>query len=283
MTKILIAADMEGVTGVVHWDHVNTSHPEYARFRRLMTGDVNAAIRGACRAGADEIVVSDGHSFGRNILIEELDSRARLNSGSPSPFVMVQGIQDHVDGVIFVGYHAQIGTPNAVLEHTWSDERVANFWIKGSSDADYRSLGEIGINAALCGHFNIPVIMVSGDQAACDEGCSYLGDIETAVVKWAAGRMSAECLPPAVSQERIEQAAFRAVSRLCLERDLEQGYKPLIISLPVALAVDFVQSEMADKAAIMPGARREGRRVEYVASDMPTAHRAFRTMLALAR
>lgn len=117
--KILIAADMEGITGVVCWDHVNPNHAEYPRFRRLMTGDVNAAIRGAFEGGSSEVIVSDGHNLGRNILIEELDPRARLNSGSPSPLSMVQGIDQGVKGVIFVGYHACIGSQNAILEHTW--------------------------------------------------------------------------------------------------------------------------------------------------------------------
>lgn len=283
LTTILIAADMEGVTGVVHWDQVNTSHPEYARYRRLMTEDVNAAIRGTCRAGADEIIVSDGHSFGRNILIDELDSRARLNTGSPSPLSMVQGINHHIDGALFVGYHARIGTPNAILEHTWSDERVSNFAIKGASDAEYRPMGEIGINAAMCGYYGVPVIMVSGDQSACDEGRAYLGNIETAVVKQAAGRMAAECLPPAIAQERIEQAAYRAVSNLSLERGVEESYRPLVINSPITVAIDFVQSEMAEKAAMMPGAQRDGRRVEYLADNMLTAYRAFRTLVALAR
>ena len=89
--KILIAADMEGITGVVHADQTDSPHPEYQRFRRLMTADVNAAIRGAFDGAADEVIVSDGHGGARNILIEELDGRARLNSGSPSPFSMMQG------------------------------------------------------------------------------------------------------------------------------------------------------------------------------------------------
>jgi D-aminopeptidase len=95
--------------------------------------------------------------------------------------------------------------------------------------------------------------------------------------------MAAECLPPAVAQEKIEQAAYRAVSCLNAEKDLESGYKPFSIAPPILLAIDFVQSEMAEKAAIMPGAQREGRRVEYLSGDMPMALRAFRTLLSLAR
>jgi D-amino peptidase len=95
---------------------------------------------------------------------------------------MVQGVDQGVDAVMFVGYHARIGTQNAILEHTWSDERVANLWIND------RLFGESGLNGAVCGHFRVPVIMVSGDQAVCSEAQEIFGEVETAVVKWAAGR-----------------------------------------------------------------------------------------------
>ena len=271
--KILIAADMEGISGVVHWDQVNTNHPEYARFRHLMTEDVNAAIRGAFEGGANDVVVTDGHAYGRNILIEDIDSRARLNSGTPSPLSMVEGVDKNVNGVMFVGYHARIGQPYAVLEHTWSDERVANTWINGEL------FGEIGLNAAVCGHFSVPVIMISGDQTACAEAVTLLGPLETAIVKQASGRMAAELLPPSVSQQRIQAAAQQAVRRL----SKGQSPKPLMLPDPITLAIEFVQSEMADKAAQLPGARRTARRIEYTAHDMITIYAAFRTALALAR
>lgn len=117
--KVLLAADMEGVSGVVHWDQVNPDHAEYARFRKVMTGDVNAAIRGAFEAGADEVIVTDSHWNNRNILVEELDPRARLNTGGPSPFSMVQGVDSGVAAVMFVGYHARVGSQNAILDHMW--------------------------------------------------------------------------------------------------------------------------------------------------------------------
>ena len=271
--KILIATDMEGVTGVIHWDQVSPSHPEYARFRHLMSGDVNAAVRGALDAGADEIIVTDGHNDGKNILIEELDSRARLNSGSSAPFNMVQGIDSGVDGVFFVGYHARIGTQNAILEHTWSDERVANLWINS------QLFGEIGLNAAVCGHFGVPVLMISGDQSACAEAVELLGDVETAIVKQATGRMTAELLPPQVSQSRIQQAAYEAISRL------KDGTAPAPLKLPapITMTLELVHSEMADRAARLPGAQRHERRLEYTAPDMPTLYAAFISALALAR
>jgi D-amino peptidase len=273
--KILIAADMEGITGVVHWDQVMPNHLEYSRFCKLMTGDVNAAIRGAFAAGAVSVVVTDGHNNGRNILIEELDPRATLNSGSPSRLSMVQGVDENVDGAMLIGYHGRMGAVNAILDHTWSDERVSGLWIND------RAFGESGLNGAVCGHFDVPVIMASGDQTLCAEAQEFFGrEIETAQVKKAVSRMSADCLPPAVTFSLIEEAAKRAVVNL----KSGKAPKPFKVTGSIKLTVEFEQSDMADKAALMPNAKRTVERcVEYVADDMVTIYLAFRTMLALAR
>jgi len=271
--KILIAADMEGITGVVHWDQVNPNHAEYARFRRLMTEDVNAAIRGAFDGGANEVIVTDGHNAGRNILIEELDSRARLNSGSPAPLSMVEGVDQGVDGVMFVGYHARIGTQNAILEHTWSDERVANLTLQGDPT------GEIGLNAAVCGHFDTPVILISGDQSACAEAAELIPGIITVVTKQACGRFCAELLPPGISQQMIQSAAKQALESL----RHGQSTRPHKLTSPIRMEIDLVHSEMADRAAVLPGASRAGRKISYTGSDMIEIYAAFRAVLGLAR
>jgi D-amino peptidase len=272
--KILIAADMEGITGVVCWDHVDPQHAEYPRFRRLMTGDVNAAIRGAFEGGADEVVVSDGHAWGRNILIEELDPRARLNSGTPSPLQMVQGVDGGVSGALFVGYHARVGSQNGILDHTWSSSAVASVRVNG------KLTGETGWNAAVCGHFDVPVLMVSGDQTVCAEARETLGAIETAVVKRATSRMAAECLPPAVSQRLIQEAAERAVRRL----GEGQAPAPLKVAAPVTLRMELMTADMADRAMIVPGVQRiEGRVIEFTAADVPAAYGLFRALVSVAK
>ena len=270
--KILIATDMEGITGVTTWDQVTPGHTEYSRFRRLMTQDVNAAIRGAVEAGADEVIVADGHWNGSNILIEELDPRARLNSGSPSPFSMMQGIDETVDGVIFVGYHARNGSPNAILDHTWSSRTVASVWLNDILT------GEYGLNAAVAGHFGVPVIMATGDQTACSQIVELLGDMEMAVVKQATGRFAAECLTPAVTQELIALAASRAVERL-MDGDVPD---PFVLDTPVRVTVEFFTSDMADKASKIPFAEREGTRVSLSVEEMVTAYSGFRSLVMLA-
>jgi D-amino peptidase len=270
MMKILIAADMEGITGVVKWDHVDTGHAEYARFRRIMTGEVNAAIRGALAGGADEVVVADGHAAGTNILVEELDERASLNSGTVAPFSMIQGIGPDVNGVIYVGYHARAGTAFAILDHTWSG-RVMGVWLNDTL------VGEAGLNAAVCGHFGAPVLMVSGDQAVCAEVTALLGAVETVEVKRATGRFSGQSLPVAVTRQRIEAAAARAVQRL----KAGDAPAPYQLSTPVRCAIEFSSSDLADGPSRLPGIKREGgRRITFEAPDMPAAYQTFRAAVA---
>jgi len=276
--KILISADMEGISGIVDWEQVTPGHPEYlSRGRHLMTEDVNAAINGVFEGGADEVVVSDAHWNGRNLLLEELDPRARLNSGSPSPFSMMQSIDDTPApaAVVFVGYHAMAGTKKAVLDHTWSDESVRAVYLNG------QLVGEIGLNAALAAEFGAPVIAMTGDQHAGAEAQDLLGlALEIAVVKNATGRFAAQCLPLAEARERICEAAARAVTRF----RAGQAPAPYRPSAPIQLGVEFMDTQQVDRAFLIPGTERpSGTRLEFSAPDMVTAHRALRAMVALAR
>ena len=268
--KVLIAADMEGVSGVVDWEQVIPGHAEYDRFRQLMTGDVNAAVRGAFEA---EVIVTDGHHHNSNLLLKELDPRARLNSGSPTPLAMVQGVdEDGVEAVLFIGYHARAGAYPAILDHTWALS-VTNLWLNG------QLVGEIGLNAAVCGHFGVPVVMISGDQTATAEAVELLGELEVAVVKQARGPRAAECLPPDMARQKICEAAGHAI------RQVKAGQipEPFYLQPPISVTVEFAQSIMSDRAAVMPGASRIGdRKVECFADDMVIAYRAFRSLVALA-
>ena len=270
--KILIATDMEGITGVTTWDQVTPGHAEYARFRKQMTEDVNAAIRGAFDAGADEVIVADGHWNASNILIEEIDPRARLNTGSPSPFSMMEGIDESIDGVMFVGYHARNGSPDAILDHTWSSKTVANVWLNDLLT------GEYGLNAAVAGHFGTPVIMVSGDQTACAQVTELLGNLETAIVKQASSRFAAECLAPEVTREMICLSAERAVERLA-RGDVPA---PFVLDTPITVAVEFFTSDMADRATRIPFTKRAGTRVSLTVQEMASAYNGFRAMVMLA-
>ena len=270
--KILIAADMEGVAGVVDWSYVDSRNKEYERFRRIMTDEVNAAIKGIFDAGADEVVVSDGHGGGKNIMIEVLDPRARLNSGSPSPFSMVQGIDKGVDAAMFIGYHARYGTQNGILAHTWS-LGVINAWLND------RLVGEIGVNASIAGYFNVPLLMISSDQAGCDEADEFIPGVETIAVKQGNGMSSAECLPPEVSCELIRKGAQRTVENF----KAGKAPAPIHTSTPITVKLELNNSMQADRASVAPGVERlDGRTLQMEVADILEAYRAFRTMLSLA-
>jgi D-amino peptidase len=256
---------MEGISGVTHWDHVNPGHSEYTRFRAIMTEEVNAAIDGALDGGATSIVVADGHSEGRNILIEKLHAPAQLNSGSPAPLSMVQGA-DHVDRVFFIGYHARAGTPRAVLCHTWTDQ-VRDTWLNG------QEVGEIGLNAAVCGSFGAPVAMVTGDEAAVQEALDLLGPLETVVVKTASGRMAAECNP--VEEMRV---AIRHTAAHAMVREVQ----PFSVAAPITLRVELTRPDQIDRALRVPGSLRvDGVTIEWTGNDMISVYQAFRAITGL--
>jgi D-amino peptidase len=273
MMKLLISADMEGITGVTTWDQVTPGHPEYARFRRLMTADVNAAVRGAFAGGAGEVTISDAHWNGSNVLVDELDPRARLNSGTPSPLSMMQGIDKGVHGVVFVGYHARHGSANAILDHTWSSGAVQNLWLNDAV------AGEYTLNAALAGHYGVPVLAASGDHTACSQISDLLPGLETAIVKRASSRYAAECLPPVVTADLIEQAVKSAAHRL----NDGDAPRPYTLKTPIRVTVEFKASDMADRAQFLPGAARDGLRLSFEAGDMISAYGRFAALVELAR
>lgn len=267
--KVYISIDMEGITGVVSHEQCTQGNPEYERARRLMTQEANAAILGARAAGATEVVVSDSHGSMHNLLVEELDTWADLVYGSPRPFSMMQGLDDTFDVVFLVGYHARAGTPNAILDHTYSSVCVSHVELNG------RPVGEIGLNAALAGHHGVPIGLVTGDQAAIAEATALLGpSLKSVTVKRAIGNQSATCLHPEETQSLIRQAAEHAISA---------EVAPLKLDSPVVLRLQLKSSLMADYASLIPGARRlDGFTVEYAHEDYLTVYRVFRAMVKLA-
>jgi D-amino peptidase len=270
--KILISCDMEGITGVTSWDHVDPSSAEYQRFRHIMTCDVNSAIDGAFAGGANDVVVTDGHWNGSNILIEALDNRAKLNSGiGTSQYSMMQGIDGSYDGVFFIGYHARASSENGILDHTWSTNFI-NVWLNDIL------VGEYGLNAALAGFFGIPVVMISGDQTACKQARELLGNLEIAEVKYASGRHSALCLPPAESQALIRNASIKALE------NLRKGLapKPYLVQAPVQITIELGSSDMADRVVRLPKSQRNGNKISFASPDMETAYKTFRAAAGLA-
>jgi D-amino peptidase len=275
--RVFLSVDMEGIGGVVHEDQTNPVDPrcagEYGRFRRLMTLEANAAIEGAIAGGATRILVNDSHWAMRNLLAEELHPAAELLSGGPKTWSMMEGIELGWDLAAFIGYHAKAGTAHAILDHTYTS-RILDVRLNG------RSVGELGINAALAGAHGVPVAVVSGDQALAAEVRDLLGPaVQAVIVKYAVSRHAARSVAPERAREMIREALRAAVAAA------KAGHAPAlsIVAQPVELEVDFTLTVQADHAAMAPGFERKGpRTVGYRHGDYREIFRAFRTMFNLA-
>lgn len=270
--RVYISVDMEGVAGVVHEDQTDPTEPrhaaDYNRFRRLMTDEANAAIAGALEAGANAVLVNDSHWLMRNLLAEDLNPRAELLSGGPKRLSMVEGIDQGFDAAMFIGYHARAGTRNATIDHTYTS-RVYEARING------QAVGELALNAAIAGVHAVPIVLVSGDQALAAEATALLGaGVETVIVKQAVGRFAAKSVAPVMACERIRSGASEALKR---------KHVPFRFTSPIRLEVDFIVSQMADMAELVPGSTRVGgRTVAYIGEDYKEVFRAWRAMYNLA-
>jgi len=254
--KIYISADMEGVVGVVTGEQLGPQGFEYERFREFMTEEVNAAIDGALAGGATEIVVSDSHGNGQNLLIEKLRKDVLLVRSWPRPLMMMQGIDSSFAGAIFIGYHAGTTNTEGVRAHTISSARLTDVKLNNLS------MSEAGINAAIAGHFNVPIIMVSGDNVVVSETKALLGDVEGAVVKWASGFHSATTMMPEASYQLIRQTAQKAVRRI-------KDFKPYKVTSPVQLDVRFKNyrpSELLSYVSIVQ--RTDAHSIRFTGKDM---------------
>ena len=237
--KVYISADMEGVAGVVGREQLEPQGFEYSQFRSFMTAEVNAAVEAARDEGATEIVISDSHGSGLNLLMDALPQDIQLVRSWPRPLGMMEGIDDSFCAAIFIGYHAGVGNIDGIAAHTVSSSAFSSVRINGIE------MSEGGMNALIAGHFGVPVVMISGDDAAVREVSDMLGPIEGAVVKWHYSHTSGRTLMPEAAQ-----ALIREKVRAGLRRRQEQ--KPFRIEGPLTLDLTYKKAEAAEIIAYLP-------------------------------
>ncbi len=234
--RIFIMTDLEGISGISRKEQVDNSE-RYA-LERLMA-DVNAAIRGAFDGGADEVLIEDGHGGGNNFIKELLDPRA-VQVGNAGTGVTAMTT---VDAMLQIGAHAMSGTLNAFLDHTQSSMTWHDYYVNG------KRCGEIAQEAIYAGAFGVPVVMVSGDLTACTEARQFLGNIRTAVVKYAVCRNEAECVPEEEAERLIYEAAKAAMGRI-------GEIKPYRVILPAEIKIEYNRADYCDDAVKWSGAER---------------------------
>jgi D-amino peptidase len=263
--KVLISADGEGISGITSSDELVKGKAEYERFRHLMTADVNAAVEGAAAAGATDIVVNDSHWGMNNILPEELDPRADLVRGFHKPLCMMHGVDDDIDTVLCVGYHAMVGHSDGVANETMIGREMIEIRMNG------RPVGELDINATIAAHFGKSISLVTGDDAFVAEAKATLGDVESSITKYAVDRWTARCVGLDRSRASIRDAAERAVRRAA-----KGDFKPLKVKTPITYEVEFTSTSEALMGALVPGAERiNPRTVTFKGEDALAAWRGL--------
>ena len=262
--RLYISCDMEGTAGVCSWLQCDPSNThEYPIYRRYMSQEVRAAIDGARKGGAAEIVVNDSHWDMRNVLWDELPADVRLISGGRKPLSMTQGLGHGFGGAMFTGYHAKAGDRNGVLGHTYTSETIYNVRVNGVE------CSEALLNAAMAGHYGIPLLLVSGDRVVVEHVKAYMPWVTGVIVKEGIGHYAADSMTPQAACAAIRDAATQAV------KDAPKA-KPFTFEPPLTLEMDTTRAEQADFIELMPGYERTGgRTVRFQAREYPDLFRAF--------
>jgi len=268
--KIYISADIEGISGVVNGSHTSPQGYDYSRARKLMTDEVNAAIRGAKMAGATTILVNDSHGPMTNLLIEDLDEDAVLITGNRKLLGMMEGIDTTYDAAFFIGYHGRHNTAG-VLAHSYYGIVISEIKVNGNV------VGEFEFNALVAGYHDVPVVFVSGDDILSNQVKDFNPEIETLIVKKAISRYTAECIQPKKVHRLLEEK---------VQETLNNKLKSISISKAegeVTLEVAFLNSGMAEATLFIPGVTLvEPNRVRYVAKDVIEAYKMRMALTTLA-
>jgi D-amino peptidase len=286
--KVFISFDMEGVAGIVDWSQCRAPGQPYEEGRRLLLGEVNAAIDGAVAGGATEIVCNDSHGTMNNLDPAELHAQAVYVSGRHKPLYMMQGLDATADVVFMVGYHGSISGESSVLSHTYNPAVISHVELNGAR------VGESGINALVALACQTPVGLITGDQQTIAEADPFLANAERVVVKESFTRFGASNLHPEVARELIADGARRAVERTVAEpsevweiaADAPEALsaEPSVlrlpaISLPAILEVHMQTADMAEVASWVRGVERTGVRTASIRGEDPLA--MFRSFVGL--
>jgi D-amino peptidase len=241
--KVYISVDMEGIAGVVTADQLTPAGFEYEKAREFMTGEALAAVSGARDAGATQIVVSDSHGNGLNLLIDKFPPDVTIIRSWPRPLMMMEGIDSTFDAAVFIGYHASTTNPAGVRAHTISSAHLAAVELNGVA------MPESGINAAIAGYFGVPVVAISGDNVAVGEAQSLIGAMEGAVVKHAISFHAAATMTPEAAQQLVRQKVKTGVQR-------RASLKPYVVRSPVRLDITFKNYTPAEMLSFLPSVQR---------------------------
>lgn len=229
--KIYIVTDLEGASGVFKFEQTREMQgPLFREAMGYLMGDIAAVVKGLRAAGADEIVVLDGHDGGNNFIPHLMEPGAKYITGKPREG-MLWGLDRTFDGLVLLGFHAMWGTLDGVLYHTQSSKAEYRCWYNGVES------GELAQCAAVAGHYGVPPILVTADEAGCREATRFFGrSCVTVAVKKGISREAAALLPFEDSRKRLYEGAKRAVAAI-------PKCKPYRLKMPVRAKVQYFAYE----------------------------------------
>ena len=240
--KIFISADIEGITGIGHWNETGKAFPnEYSWFQKQMTAEVAAAAEAAIEGGATEILIKDAHDSGRNLMLDELPELCKVVRGwAGHPLSMVQEVDESFDAILFVGYHSRAGQNTNTLAHTMSSARIARMTL------NKKDMSEFYVHGLAASYYGVPSIFVSGDAGLCVEVAEHNASIETVATIRGVGD-SVISQHPATSLRMIKAGVARAMAG---------DFSRSLIPIPEKLefSIEFKKHQDAYRASFYPGA-----------------------------
>ncbi|PSR33287.1 MAG: peptidase M55 [Sulfobacillus benefaciens] len=267
---VWLSVDMEGISGIVERSQLLPGELQYETGRKFLMSELHTVLA-ALKSEPDvsEIIVNDSHDGMVNLMWDQIPDGVRLISGGTKAWSMNQGTAD-ADVGLFVGYHAKAGTAAAVMDHTYAGQ-IFRVRLNG------REVGETGINAAVAGHFGVPIAMISGDDKLCLEAGELLPEAVTVMVKEGVSRNSAKLYSTSETSSRLASGVKDALARF-----RRSELKPFKVSNPAQWEITLMTADMADRAMYCPGMERvDGRTVSYQSSTVLEGFRAFYTVMAL--
>ncbi len=267
--RVYMSVDVEGVAGIVDWEQVRGESAAYREMCRLTTLETNAAIEGALAGSATAIIVNDSHGPMRNLDPELLHPAAELIQGRHKPMFMVEGLDDSCDALFLIGYHGRAGSARGVLNHTFSPYETRMNGVICS---------EAMLNAAVAGHYGVPVALVTGDDATAAEAHADFGpELVTVTTKRGINRVAARMMHPQAARDAIRQGAEEAMRRA-------KSLRPYAVTPPVTMETQWATSLHADMVAMLPTVERTGdRTVRWVSPDVPSAYKTYIAAYLIAR
>jgi D-amino peptidase len=267
--KFYLSVDMEGISGLTQGSYMNPGNSEYYRYRKIATLEVNHIVESLVEMGAEKIIVNDGHSSMKNLLIEELHSECELITGYPRPNLQLTGLDESFDGLLLIGYHARSNS-TGIFAHTFTKSAINDLYLNEQlcSEADF--------NAMIANYYNVPVIFISGDDILYDQVKSWFPSKYYLITKTAYGNRAALCKPPKKNKILLKEKIQQTITDL----NENSTFPQRVLKAPYTLKIRTNSTDQTLVGAMIPGfSKIDDFNIEFTTSDIVELQNALNTYI----